>query len=96
MNQAIDTNMSEVSIIYDLLSVTCDNTLYWSKVEWRVHSWSQLKWYIWSIDVTSVEEALTLVTENERPGRRIWVSVHLVTSAEGTNSLETHVVLVAL
>ena len=82
MNKTIDTNMTEVSVVYNLLGITSDNSFYWSKVEWRIHCRSQLKWYIRRIDVTSVKKTLAFMTNDHRPVRAIWVTVDLVTSAQ--------------
>ena len=53
--KSINDYLSIVTVVNTLLSISCHDTLNRYKVICVSKCWSQLHWYIWSIDVTCVK-----------------------------------------
>jgi hypothetical protein len=65
--EAIYPYMTEETVVNDFLRISCHDSLYRSEVLRINNGRSKLHRDIWSIDVTSVKERLTLVTDDDRP-----------------------------
>ena len=76
--KTVHLNSTVETVVNALLGVTCHDSLNRCKVVRVNHERGELHRDIRCIDVTCVEQALALMSNDDAPCRRLWIPINLV------------------